>query len=119
MSTNNHNNHHSDSSKKFEEALELLNAAAREKKDELQGLLTDKYTDIRKIIEGTAKEQTKNFKRAQRVAGKWINENEETLRDMASEVDEEVRQRPWQYIAGAAVGALLLGFILGSSSRNK
>ena len=115
MSTNNH----SDSNKKFEEALELLNAAARDKKDEIQGLLGDKYTDIRRVIEQTAKQQSKNLKRAQRVAGQWINENEETLRDMASDVDEEVRQNPWQYIAGAAVGALLLGFILGSSSRNK
>ena len=115
MSTNNH----SDSNKKFQEALELLNEAAREKKDEIQGLLGDKYSDIRQIIEQAAKKQQKTLKQAQRLAGEWMEGGEETLRDVASEVDEKVHENPWQYIAGAAVGALLLGFILGSSSRNK
>ncbi len=107
------------SSKKFEEALQLLNDAAKEKKDEIQNLLSDKYTDIRKIIEQTASQQKQNLKRAQRVAGEWIEEGEETLRDVAAEVDENVHENPWPYIGGVAIGALLLGFILGSSSRNK
>ena len=110
---------HSESNKKFEEALQLLNEAAKDKKDEIQNLLGDKYTDIRKVIEQAAKKQTQTLKQARRVAGEWLEEGEETLRDVASEVDEQVREKPWQYIAGAAVGALLLGFILGSSSRNK
>ena len=114
MSTN-----HSESSKKFQEALELLNDAAREKKEEIQGLLGDKYSDIRQIIESAAKKQKQTLKQARRVAGEWIEEGEETLRDVASEVDEQVRENPWQYIGGVAIGALLLGFILGSSSRNK
>ena len=107
------------SSKKFEEALQLLNEAAKDKKDEIQNLLGDKYTDIRKIIEQAAAKQKQNLKRAQRVAGEWIEEGEETLRDVASEVDERVHENPWPYIGGVAIGALLLGFILGSSSRDK
>lgn len=114
MSTDN-----STSSKKFEEALQLLNDAAREKKDEIQNLLGDKYTDIRRIIEQAASKQQKNIKRAQRVAGEWLEEGEEKFREVAEDMDEKVHENPWQYIGGAAVGALLLGFILGSSSRNK
>ena len=110
---------HSESNKKFEEALQLLNEAAKDKKDEIQGLLGDKYTDIRSIIEQAAKKQQKTLKQARRVAGEWIEEGEETLRDVASDMDEKVHENPWAYIGGAAVGALLLGFILGSSSRNK
>ena len=109
----------SNSNKKFEEALQLLNDAAKEKKDEIQGLLGDKYSDIRRIIEQAAAKQQKNLKQAQRVAGEWIEESEEKFREMASDVDESVHENPWPYIGGAAVGALLLGFILGSSSRNK
>ncbi len=114
MSTDNSN-----SNKKFEEALQLLNDAAKEKKDEIQNLLGDKYTDIRKVIEQAASKGQKNLKRAQRVAGEWIEEGEETLRDVASEVDERVHENPWPYLGGVAIGALLLGFILGSSSRDK
>ena len=112
-------NNNSESNKKFEDALQLLNEAAREKKDEIQDLLGDKYTDIRRIIEQAASKQQKNLKRAQRVAGEWIDENEEKLREVASEVDESVHENPWPYIGGVAVATLLLGFILGSSSRNK
>ena len=107
------------SSKKFEEALQLLNEAAREKKDEIQNLLGDKYSDIRKVIEQAADKQKQNLKRAQRVAEEWVEEGEEKLRDVASEVDDRVHENPWPYISGVAIGALLFGFILGSSSRNK
>ena len=114
MSTDNSN-----STKKFEEALQLLNDAAKEKKDEIQNLLGDKYTDIRRIIEQTAAKQKKNIQRVQRVAEDWMEDGGEKIREVASDVDESVHENPWPYIGGAAIGALLLGFILGSSSRNK
>jgi ElaB/YqjD/DUF883 family membrane-anchored ribosome-binding protein len=107
------------STKKFEEALQLLNEAAKEKKDEIQNLLGDKYSDIRKVIEQAAGKQKQNLKRVQRVAEDWMEEGEEKLRDVVTEVDERVHENPWPYIGGVAVGALMLGFILGSSSGNK
>ena len=107
------------SNKKFEEALQLLNEAAKEKKDEIQNLLGDKYSDIRRIIEQQAAKQKQNLKYAQRVAGEWMEEGEEKVREVVSDLDENVHENPWPYIGGVAVGALLLGFILGSSSKNK
>ena len=109
----------SNSTRKFEEALHLLNEAAKEKKDEIQNLLGDKYTDIRRIIEQTAAKQKQNIKLASRVAGEWMEDSGEKLREVASEVDDRVHENPWPYLGGVAIGALLLGFILGSSSRNK
>ena len=107
------------SSKKFEEALQLLNEAAREKKEEIQNLLGDKYTDIRRVIEQQAAQQKQNLKRAQRLAGDWIEDGEEKVREAVSDLDDKVHNDPWPYIGGVAVGTLLLGFLLGSSSRNK
>ena len=109
----------SNSNKKFEEALQLLNEAAKEKKEEIQSLLGDKYSDIRRIIEQQAAKQKQNLRHVQRVAGDWMEDGEEKVREVVSELDENVRENPWQYIGGVAVGALLLGFILGSSSKNK
>ena len=36
----------------------------------------------------------------------------------AKAVDESVHNSPWLYIGGVAVGALLLGYILGRKSKD-
>ena len=111
------NNSHS--TKKFEEALQLLNEAAREKKEEIQSLIGDKYSQLRDVLEDSAKKGRKNLKRARSEAEDWIGENTEDLREAVSDLDERVHENPWAYLGGVAVGALLLGFILGSTSRNR
>lgn len=110
------NNH---SSKKFEDALHLLNEAAREKKDEIQGLLNDRFTSIRDVVEDAAKKSRRTARRTKDTADEWLGEGTEAVREVASELDDRVHENPWAYLGGAALGALLLGFILGSSSRNR
>jgi ElaB/YqjD/DUF883 family membrane-anchored ribosome-binding protein len=111
------NNHQS--MKKFEEALQLLNDAAREKKEEIQSLIGDKYAHIREVVEDATKKGRKTLRRAKGAAEEWVGEGEESLREVVSDLDDKVHENPWAYLGGVAVGALLLGFILGSSSRNK
>ena len=63
------------STKKFEEALQLLNDAAREKKDEIQSLLGDKYTHIRGVIEDATVKGRKNFRRVKQTAEDFLEES--------------------------------------------
>ena len=107
------------STRKFEEALQLLNEAAREKKEEIQNLIGDKYSQLREVIEESATKGRKNFRRAKNEAEEWLDDGGESLREVASDLDERVHDNPWGYLGGVAMGALLLGFILGSSSRTK
>ncbi len=105
--------------KKFEEALHLLNEAAREKKEEIQSLVTDRYSQIRDVLEDAAKKSRKSYRRVKDSAEEWVGEGGENVRELVSDLDDKIHDNPWAYLGGVAVGALLLGLILGSSSRNR
>lgn len=107
----------SNSSKKFEEALHILNEAAKEKKEEIQDLLGDKYTHIKDAIQEATEDKLKELNRFKKTAQKAIEEGGEKFAEVAQDLDEKVHENPWPYIGGAALGALLLGYILGSSKR--
>ena len=110
---------HNNTNKKFEEALELLNEAAREKKTEIQQLFGDKYSTIKSALQDAAQQQTERLNRLKQQAGEAWEVGGERAKEIAAEVDEKVKENPWPYIGGVAVGALLLGFILGASRNNK
>lgn len=105
--------------KKIDEALNLLSEAAREKKEEVQSLLNNKFTNVRDFIQETAEKQGRNWNRIRRQAEDAMEDGSERLKQTASEIDEKVHENPWPYIGGVALGALLLGFILGSSRRDR
>ena len=107
------------SGKKFEEALQLLNEAAREKKQEIQQLFGDKYSVIRQAVQEAASQQGERLNRVRQAAGEALELGGERAKQAAADIDEKVKENPWAYIGGAAVGALLLGFILGASRNNK
>ena len=85
----------STNNRKFEEALQLLNEAAREKKDEIARLLTDRFDHLKDAV----------------------SQGRERASEVFEEVDIKVKKNPWPYIGGAAFGALLLGYILGSQKK--
>ncbi len=100
-----HNGH-----KKIEDAFHLLNQAAKEKKEELQNLLRSKYDDIREVLQETAGEK---------VADQVLEEGRRRLEEAASEVDAAVKKNPWPYVLGVAAAALIVGYLLGSSQKEK
>jgi len=105
------------SSENFAAALKLLEEAAKQKKDELRTVLSDKYTNLRNLIMenetnlmkslNTAKDQALEAATHARDAGV------QKARAIAHDMDKDVHQNPWPYIAGSAVVGVLLGYILG------
>jgi ElaB/YqjD/DUF883 family membrane-anchored ribosome-binding protein len=98
--------HTAANTERLDEALAHLNEAAKERREDIQKLLAEKYTDLRSALGGAA-----------RASGDWFKEEGREVADTAKlaagTVDHSVRKHPWYYIGGAAVGALLLGFLLG------
>jgi ElaB/YqjD/DUF883 family membrane-anchored ribosome-binding protein len=99
-------NHGRTSNAKISEALEILNAAAKEKKDELNGRIVKRYSHIKEAMTAGVE----HGKEA-------IIEGKEKVIAMAGEVDKRVHKDPWVYIAGTAVTTLLLGYLMGSKRK--
>lgn len=104
-------------SRKIDEALHLLNEAARDKKDELQHLLGEKYAHIKDALTEVAMSNKDVLADVKRIAQERIDEGREKVEAVIADVDTQVRRNPWPYIGGAAAAALLIGYILGSSKR--
>lgn len=102
---------------KITEALELLNEAAKEKKDELKGLFTDKYSHIKHALEAGAEQGKQIFDKAKHLTQDAIVVGKEKIKEFAGEADKKVHENPWPYIAGAAAVSLLVGYVLGSKRK--
>ena len=105
------------SNRKIDEALQLLNEAAKEKKEELRNLLSEKYSSIKEALTEVALNNREVLGNVRRLAQDSIEEGQERFGQVVEDLDAEVRKNPWPYIGGTAAAALLLGFILGNSKR--
>lgn len=97
--------------KRIAEALELLNAVARDKKAELEAVMLDKYDDLTSLV-GSFGGRVRDRAAEKYEAGK------QKVVDTAKDIDTRVHRNPWAYVAGAALAGLLLGVILSKSRRD-
>jgi len=102
-------------------ALKLLEETAKQKKDELRTLMSDKYTNLRSLLlegEGSLMESLTAAKdHAFEAATDVKDAGVEKARELARDVDTGVHQSPWPYIAGSAMVGVLLGCILSRSRK--
>jgi ElaB/YqjD/DUF883 family membrane-anchored ribosome-binding protein len=98
--------HSGTSNAKISEALELLNEAAKEKKDELKGLMSNRYSHIKEAMNSGV-----DFAR------ETMDQGKERVMAIAGDVDQRVHKDPWVYIAGTAAASLLLGYLMGSKRK--
>ncbi len=91
---------------KLNEALAHLNEAAKERRADLQKLISEKYTDLGSAF-GSAAGASANWMKEQ---GREVGD---TAKLAASTVDDSIRKHPWYYVGGAALGGLLIGLLIG------
>jgi len=105
------------SNDKIAEALKLLEEAAKDKKDEIRNLLTNKYTHLKTALVEAENSATESLTAAQKRAVEAIihakEVSTEKVKECATVMDDHVRANPWAYIGGSALVALLAGYILG------
>ncbi len=101
---------------KIMEALRLLEEVAKAEKDQIRKVANGKFESLKDALvdECNLRERlTAAGQKAAEIAKNMKEISEEKTKELAGAVDQNVRKNPWVYIGGVAVGALLLGFILG------
>jgi ElaB/YqjD/DUF883 family membrane-anchored ribosome-binding protein len=108
-------------SEKISEALKLLEEAAIGEKDELKSVISDKYTHLRDFFVETECSLVKSLsdagKHAVKEAAHAKDVSFEKARELADEIDKNVRHNPWPYIASSAAAGLVFGYILDRKRR--
>ncbi len=109
------------SSENIAEALKLLELAATQKKDELKNVLSGKYLNLRNVIAENECNLVQSLATAKEQALEALAHAKEVsvdkAREVARDVNENVHQNPWPYIAGTAVVGILAGYILGRNRQ--
>lgn len=101
------------STEKLQEALDLLNEAAHDKRDELKELVNSKYGNLKNTIAG-----------AEGRAAEWVGETaermshakevgQERFQEASKAIDQRVHQEPWKAAGLVAATAFLIGYIIG------
>lgn len=98
---------------KIQEALDLLNEAAQEKKEEMFELLGDEYEQLKDFFESAAQNGKALAGQAKKQIVNGLHQEEKKLKETAAKWDEKVHENPWKFLGSVALGSLVLGLVLG------
>ncbi|MFZ2653833.1 MAG: hypothetical protein WAX69_02855 [Victivallales bacterium] len=107
------------SAEKINEALKLLEDAAKENREQLLCATSGKFENLKCAMldeKGLKERLALAAQRAAEMAANLKDVAADKTREIAGAIDQNVRKNPWPYVAGVAVGALMLGFVLGRKS---
>ncbi|MEJ2588878.1 MAG: hypothetical protein P8165_15145 [Deltaproteobacteria bacterium] len=100
-------------SQKISNALAVLNEAAREGRDELNEMFSQKYSDLKSAVRKAEAQLSESAKDRAHRLGEVKDATMERVKDTAREVDRKVHESPWPILGSIVAGALLIGFLLG------
>lgn len=100
----------------IEDAIKLLEEAAKDKREEVQTLFSGNYEHLKDLFRENEKSLMKTLHNAKDSAVETATDLEKEgvrkARKLGHDVDENVHEFPWRYIGGSVLTGLLLGVAL-------
>jgi ElaB/YqjD/DUF883 family membrane-anchored ribosome-binding protein len=98
---------------KIAAALELLNEAARDQREDIREMINERYALVRELLEGDNSSMKNKYAQARLRAGELAATVKQNSGERIKEVNQKVHESPWAFIGGVAVSAILLGYLFG------
>lgn len=98
---------------KINEALSVLNEAARTGREELEELFSDKYNDLRSAVRDAEAQLSDSARQGAHRLGEMKDSAVERVKDTALQVDRKAHESPWKIFGSMVAGAFVVGFLLG------
>ena len=106
--------------KSINHALEVLNVAAIDSSAEIKDMINKDYKRIKETLAEVKPEVKGALREMREVSKESIGEAKEkllkTTKETAGKVDETAHRHPWYFVAGSAVAAGVMGFLLGKKT---
>jgi ElaB/YqjD/DUF883 family membrane-anchored ribosome-binding protein len=110
------------SNEKIDEALQLLSEAAKEKRQDIRNMISDRYAGLKGVLGGATSSMSDAWSSARQRASERARQAKdvsmEKMQDYYQTVDQKVHTNPWPFIGGVALGTLLLGYLMGRGGRD-
>ncbi|MBI4397601.1 MAG: hypothetical protein HY586_00570 [Candidatus Omnitrophica bacterium] len=106
-------------SDKLQQALDLLNEAAVEKRDALRGLFNHKYTNARHLFFHTVRQGQKAVRKNRIRFIRTVKLGARDVAGKAKEWDQKVHEHPWIYMGVVAMSSMVLGAMMHHRTGNR
>ena len=108
---------------KIQDALDILNEAAKEKQNEIHQAVEHQYTDFKQALNdalgGVSTTGRSYLNGVRKRAQDALSQGEEKLKVTADALDRNVQKDPWLYLGMAAASAFVLGYTFCQSRFRK
>jgi ElaB/YqjD/DUF883 family membrane-anchored ribosome-binding protein len=87
------------------------------KEKELENSAKEKISDYASSAQSAIRQGEEKSKDAIAELERKLRQGQEQIKQVASSVDKQLHSNPWPIVSAVAVGAIFLGFIMGTSRR--
>ncbi len=112
---------------RIDEALAILEEAAREKRDELRERINERYNNVKEVLLEGNSQRIDSMKHRMHDA---LRDGEQRLEDLLRQggssarrtlrdLDKEVRDNPWPFVGAVALSAVIFGVLFGHRGDEK